>query len=235
MLTQKKVIFVSENRSTEYKEAKKEFEQEVTGWLRVQGTNIDFPVLALQDDVDLSKVIDDFAWMNTKPTKEDNRIVIEGHNLLNVSSNPLITDENHTRFEQLLSFIYPEFAKENKYIEYFDGTETHLYAIYGVSFKRYFDTDPYKFRLSKEEKRDFIKGVRKNSYFDYKLDVSETDELLTLITCTRFFGNTTEYSFTVNARKLRKNEKATNYDMRVKDSYKEIEVMMKGDEANEEV
>ena len=36
----------------------------------------------------------------------------------NVSSQPLIGDKNQGRFEQLMAYIYYDFVKENKYIQY---------------------------------------------------------------------------------------------------------------------
>ena len=235
-VTRQEIIFTSEDRTEEFQAAIKEFEeQNVVGWIRVQGTNIDIPVLGFEGWMDLSSETANFAWKNTLPDETHNRIVIEGHNIRNVSSNPMIGNENHSRFEQLKSFVYEDFARENLYIEYFDGEEKHIYAIYGIGFIPYSANRPFAFDMTRAEKRELIEFVRENSYFEFDIEVTEEDRLLTLITCTRMFGSTTRYSFVVNARRLRSNEQPVRYDMRVRDNYEILLEAMRGDGNNEEI
>ena len=95
------------------------------GWIRVQGTNIDYPVI-YGNGLDFNELLDDFTWTEDEEKKLTNRVFILGHNIRNVSSNPLITDKNQSRFEQLPSFTYLEFAEKNKYIspmDYYQNVE----------------------------------------------------------------------------------------------------------------
>ena len=79
----------------------------VMGWVRVQGTNIDYPVLYAQDsnyslnDVDIS-----FAWTNSSSTTLNDRVILHGHNIRNVSSKPLLNEKEFNDFEHLPSFLY---------------------------------------------------------------------------------------------------------------------------------
>ena len=81
-------------------------------------------------------------------------------------------------------------------------------------------------------KQKYIKKVKKNSYFDLNVSVDTNDKLLTLVTCTRFFGDNTDYSFVVDARMVRKNELISNYSLKEQKNYDKIKEIMKGDADN---
>ena len=207
--------------------------EDAIGWLRIQGTNIDFPIV-YYDSTDVSDPTYELGWSYSNDKKQTKKITIFSHNVLNVSSNPLITNENHKRFEQLLSFIYPSFVKENKYIQYTVGNKNYLYKIYGISFQYEKKLDYKNTNPTKKEASKYIKKTKEQSYFNFNTDVKDTDKLLTLVTCTRFFGETTDYSFVVDARMVRKNEKIKNYGITEKKSYNRIKKIMKGDDDDEE-
>ena len=71
--------------------------------------------------------------------------------------------------------------------------------------------------------------------FDIETEVDKNDLLLTLFTCTRFYGATDAYSFRVDARKLRKGEEQTLAPVKKNNNYRKIEAKMKEGETNEEV
>ncbi len=206
----------------------------VIGWVRVQGTNIDNPVLYANEnqlnvydiDIDYS-----FAWRNITTNKLNDRTVILGHNIRNVSSKPLINQKEFNNFENLPSFLYYDFVKDNKYIQYSVGDNNYLFKIYAV-----YMTDSEKFNyseyLDKNERKEYIQLVKKNSYFDFDLDVSDTDKLISLVTCTRFYGASAT-SIVVEGRMVRKDEKINNYSVKENKNYKEIKKIMKGDEEDE--
>ena len=78
-------------------------------------TNIDFPIFYYNDVKDIGNPEYDLGWSFDNNRKLTNRTVILSHNMRNVSNKPLITDKNHARFEQLMSYIYYDFVKDNKY------------------------------------------------------------------------------------------------------------------------
>ena len=67
-----------------------------------------------------------------------------------------------TYFEQLMSFIYPEFIKENQFIEFTgpDG-ETSIYRIYGVTLNEDSQSSSYYDTFSDEELDEYIKKSKK--------------------------------------------------------------------------
>lgn len=190
------------------------------GWLQVQGTNIDLPILdfrsATDNDIDFS-----YAWLNSNSTTGQNRQVINGHNILNVSSTPLISDENFTDFESLMAFSYYSFAKDNLYIQYTQNNKDEIYLIYGVGFYDYlYDSDYSTNDLNKLT--EYIKDVKNNSIYDYDIDVKATDDLIALKTCTRYFGATEKQSFVINARRLRNDEKIIKYKVTTNKLFDEL-------------
>lgn len=201
------------------------------GWIQVQGTNIDFPIMYyfdIEDEVENPSY--DLGWNFENQKKLSKRTAILSHNVLNVSSHPIITDKNHRRFEQLMSFIYYDFNKQNKYIQYTINNKDYLFKIYAVYLEKNKNLDLYN--ISTNRLKNYIKSAKKMSYFDFDVDVNEKDNIITLITCTRFYGDD-DYSFVIEARKVRKNEKIKNYKVKKNNNYKGIEKILNGDESNE--
>lgn len=223
-----------ENRNKKINDFKEINNIKPLGWLRVQGTNIDFPIV-YYNDLDVTNPKYELGWNYSEDRKLMKKITLFSHNVLNVSSTPLITDKNHKRFEQLLSFIYTDFVKKNKYIQYTVGGKDYLYKIYGISFQEEETLDYLNTNISTKDEKEYINKVIKDSYFKFDVGIKETDNLITLVTCTRFFGNTTKYSFVVDARMVRKNEKIKNYKVTEKKNYKKIKKTLEGDVEDEKI
>lgn len=189
---------------------------ETKGWIMVQGTNIDYPV-ALEKEIITG--VKEYVWLSTNYIEGETRMAIYGHNIQNVSSKPLINEASHVRFEQLMSFVYKDFAQENLYIQYSHDGIDELYKIYAIGF---YDGDSgvsYHYTIQTDRINNYIDTVRKNSIYDYDVDVNNTDELLSLITCTRFFGTDELTTFKVDARKVRSDEKIEKYSVQTNMNY----------------
>lgn len=223
-------FYKKETRISNIKEKKQDNTEDVLGWIRVQGTNIDYPIIKKTHLEDESSY--NYTWMRYHTESIQNRMAIFGHNIQNVSRYPLIGNKNHTRFEQLLSFVYTDFAKENQYIQLTIGKHDYLYRIYAVYFIKETDTGN---NLLKKDLASYIKKAKANSYFDFDVDVNENDKLLTLITCTRFFGPTTDYEFKLEGRLVRKFEKVKQNKVTETKQYQEIKKILKEGEKNAEI
>ena len=223
------------DESAKIKEAES-YGDDVTGWLRVEGTNIDLALVARNNEMDISNTDYEYAWTNSYPDLNSNHFTYISHNVRNVSSNPIIGDDTMTYFEQLMSFIYPDFIKENQFIEFTnpDG-ETSIYRIFGVTLIDEPQTSSYYDTFNYEELDEYIKKAKDESMYDMDVDVNSDDMLLTLYTCTRFYGFGNAYSFRVDARELREGESMRYSTVEVNNNYKEIEERMKEGESNEEV
>lgn len=224
-------FYKAEDRKKELKNFKSDNVLEnPLGWIRVQGTNIDFPIIYYNDIVDIGDPDNDIGWSFEDNKKLVNRTVVYSHNMRNVSSKPLITDKSHRRFEQLMSFVYYDFVKKNKYIQYTIEGKNYLFKIYSIRFQKeeYLELG----NLKNNEKKEYIDNVKKDSIYDFNVKVSDDDKLLTLVTCTRFFKNA-DYSFVIDARKVRKNELVRNYNVKKNSNYVKIQKNIEGDDKNE--
>ncbi len=209
---------------------------ETNGWIRVQGTNIDYPVL-YAPRYKLDSKTDDFAWNEVNPDHLLNKMTINGHNILNLSIRPLVADPTHSRFEQLLSFVYLQFVEENKYIQFTYDGEDYLYKIFSVSIPVHGETNAFlEDDLSKDELNNYIEQSLEDSIFKFNIDVNENDKILSLLTCTRMYDtiSTDRYDFRVDARLVRKGELTTNYGVKKSGKYKKIDEIMKGGEEDDE-
>ena len=214
---------------------------EVNAWIKVQGTNIDVPVISYikQNKLKIEVEIDNYAWQSDYHKKIINKETIIGHNILNLSQHPSYGINYYKSFEDLMGFVYLDFAKENQYVQYTIDGKNYVYKIFSVFFD---DTaemvnDQYEENISKKSLKKIIKRYKKESIYKYDLDVNENDKIITLDTCTRFFGNNDYKTFTVHARMLREGEKTDNYKVEKTDNYKKIEkkLIEKGEEENEEI
>lgn len=192
-------------------------ENEILGWVQVQGTNIDYPVTH-------SKYIEEatneenlnHTWESGFFVDGENRRAIFGHNILNVGK-PLIANPNHTRFEQLMSFVDYKFAKKNQYIQYTMNGKDEIYKIFAVGF--YYTYEEGGLSFNKQKMKYYISDTKKNSIYNYDVDASPDDEIISLITCTRYFGLDGPTQFRVDARKVRKNEKIEKYRVEKSKNY----------------
>lgn len=217
-------------------EEARDYGDDVTGWLRLEGTNIDLPLIARNNVADVSRRDYEYAWTNSFPDEKSNHFTYISHNVRNVSSKPIVGDDTMTYFEQLMSFIYPDFIKKNQFIEFTNPSgETSIYRIYGVSLVDETQSMSYYDTFTKDELNKYIQKVKKESMYDMDVEVNSDDLILTLYTCTRFYGSGGTYSFRVDARKLRGGEKMRYSKVEVNDNYKKIDVKMKEGDSDEEV
>jgi len=229
-----------EDRTSNIKEEKKiDLDMiKTVGWIKVQGTTIDEPIIYYSMDFDSETDTEGkerFAFTEEPDEVLHNRVYIVGHNILNLSKHPQINKKTFTRFEDLMSFVYYDFAKKNKYIQYTVDNKNYLYKIYAVRlYKDYIDieNDPEIVYSEKEIKKNSQEAI-KDSIYKYNVKVTGKDNIITLVTCTRFFGADKHSALIVDARMLRKGEITKNYSVKKTDNYKKVEKILKGDEGNE--
>ena len=190
------------------------------GWLQIQGTNIDLPIISLWDDEDVEY---DYGWLVTSSFGYDTRKILAGHNILNVSDTPMVNDPVLSNFEDLMAFSYYDFAKDNMYLVYTEDGVDKVYVIYAVGFYSY-DYEYDKDGLNKEDVNKYVKYVKENSVYNYGVDVKKDDDIITIKTCTRMFGVDDKQQIQIDARLLRKDEKMYKYDVKKTDLYKEYKL-----------
>ena len=185
--------------------------EDIKGWLKIDGTNVNFPVVQTSDNdyyhrLGFNKEYDyygtpyiDFECDVKTPSTN---IIIYGHNIRN--DGQMFNDL--TKYKQLSFYQqYPTVSFDSVY-------ETGTYKIIGAFITNntaehdngnVFQYNHFVNAESEEEFNEFIDEVRRRSIFDTPVDVKYGDELLTLSTCTYEF---TDARFVVVARRVRDGE-----------------------------
>lgn len=158
------------------------------GWIRIDDTVINYPVMySLYDPelylhADFSKN-DSISGTPFVLTPDTENIIIYAHNM-----------KNRTMFGSLREYKDADYYEEHKYIEFDTLYEKAQYEIVAVSKAiAYYDAKEipdgaYLFyehtSLSNEDEFDaYIKNAKENEYFDTGVEASYGDSLITLCTC----------------------------------------------------
>ena len=105
------------------------FTYQTVGWLQVQGTNIDYPIIYHEEEANYPAYLDHYVWLSNLEAKYQSHMILYGHNIFNLSSKPQLENENFRRFEELMSFVYYDFAKENEHIQFTMDGKDYIYKI----------------------------------------------------------------------------------------------------------
>lgn len=180
---------------------------DVKGWLKLNSVySVNFPVVHkdnefyLNHDFYTKKNAGGTAFLDAECSilpKSDN-LIIHGHNM-----------KNGTMFGKLYTLLNPELMKREPFA-YFDTLyEQGIYVPYAIGVVSLKPSDAsyapiYETKFSgDDDKGYYIRELRNISAFNFPIEVSTDDELLTLITC---HGGNNEERLVVAYRKLRENE-----------------------------
>lgn len=189
-------IEIDESKTTESKtermlqleELQKENE-EIIGWLEIEGTNINYPVLQASDN-------DYYLTHNYKKEKASTGSIFldKDFDLINGSSNYLIyghRSQNGLMFEDLIKYAEEDFYKEHTKIKFTTNKDDSIYEILSVFYSRvYYKSEQNVFRYyyfvnanNEQEYNDFVNNAKKVSLYDTGVTAKYGDQLLTLSTC----------------------------------------------------
>lgn len=190
--------------------------EEPVGWIRVPGTNIDYPLV--YETVNSLVAEEDYLWVPHMTVDGENRMAIYGHNVRNVSPKPIVGDKTMVRFEQLMGYVYKDFMETHQYVQLTRDGKDMWYKIYAVSFDTE-DAERGGYTLSKAAADNYIKTVKEASLYELDVDVNGSDDLISLVTCTRFFGNDDMNQFRIDARRVRDDEIIEKYNVETTNKY----------------
>ena len=199
--------------------------KDTIGWIYIDGTTVNDVVVKVNYNDDNKYYLrrnangendNDGCYYADWRCKTGNRnsisknTVVYGHNL-GRSANGLIPDyQNHAngpKFAQLLKYQDEEFAKTNPYIYYSTIEEDMVWQVFAV-----FYTD-IKFDYIEPNPADatfnsLLKKAQDLSFYNYDVEVSSNDKILTLSTCTYRMADDTklhypnDYRYVVMAKLL---------------------------------
>lgn len=201
-----KVTEQKTERMLQLEELQKE-NSEIIGWLEIEGTNINYPVLQGTDN-------EFYMKNNYKKEKSKNGSIFldKSYNWDIPSSNLLVyghNNKNGTMFQDLLKYKKEDFYKEHTKIKFTTNKEDSVYEIMSVFYSRvYYKNEKNVFRYyyfvnaeNEQEYNDFVNNAKKASIYDTGITAEYGEQLLTLSTCSY---HTEDGRFVVVAKKLRK-------------------------------
>ncbi len=158
---------------------------DIAGWIRIDGTNIDYPFVQGEDNAAYLRLGPDGRPANAGTVFMDYRIPknFSGKNVILYAHN----QQNLQMFHQLLSYKDPEFLEEHPMVDIYlpDGSLCHYLVFAAYETEEMF---PYRYLFSDDEDfQEFIEDSVSSSYYDTGITPGKEDRILTLVTCTKNF------------------------------------------------
>lgn len=164
----------------------KEENPDMIGWIRIEGTNIDYPVMQSPGSVDYYLHRDFYKNKSSYGTPylaencryEDPRtsLLISGHHM-----------KNGSMFAQLQNYTEQAFFTEHPYIQFDTMDEAGSYEVAAViKLSASGDQTIWQDLLYPREDGDFAgawERVKGQSFYDTGVELAREDELLALVTC----------------------------------------------------
>jgi sortase B len=163
--------------------ALKEINSDVVGYLTVNNTRIDYPVVKTNNNDyylthNLNKKSNSAGWIfmdyRNNFDNTDKNIVIYGHNMLNGSMFGTLKSTHKKEWYTNKDNLKIKLIKEDG-IDYYE-----VFSLYKVSKEDYYIKTDFKDDLEFEK---FIKIITKRSIYNFNVEVLGEDTILTLSTC----------------------------------------------------
>jgi sortase B len=157
------------------------------GWVRIEGTVIDYPVMFTPDDPQK------YLHLSFKGESSARGVpfIGEGCEILSRSDNIVIYGHHMKSGDMFAAIVYYdeiEFWREHPYVEFSTLYEAAEYEVFAV-----IKTDVYKARElrcytfinadNEEDFNDYLARIQAASLYDTGIDVAYGDEMVTLSTC----------------------------------------------------
>ena len=166
-----------------------ELNKDLAGWVTIDGTRIDYPVMQtvfdeeyyLYGNFDKDDAKEGLPFMDSRcfPGKPSTNLIIFGHNM-----------KNGTMFADLLKYESEDYYRKHKYIRFDTIYEEGKYEIIAVFRSRVAFRDENTFRFYnfieadfEEEFYDYYDTIREMSLYNIEAEAMASDYLLTLCTC----------------------------------------------------
>ena len=158
-------------------------------WLRIPGTNVDYPVVQTDDPDDYlnhtfsgkSSVVGTlFSLADADYAAPGRNIAIYGHHL---------RSSGEKMFTSLMRYKNPDFYEDNKTVM-LDSLYRHReYTIFAVMNMKVGDWEPSRTTFSGDAAfMAFVNRAKSESLYDTGVEVGADDHILTLITCDRSYA-----------------------------------------------
>lgn len=155
------------------------------GWLRIDGTGIDYPIMQSKDDPDFylkhnfSKEYSRFGipYMQENCGLSSDHIIIYGHNIKSKSMFNELTEYKNKAFYTAHKYITFDTLDEQRTYEVIATFKTVAYSDSGFQYYDFVNAN------TAEEFDDYVAKSRALSFYDTGVAAEYGDKLLTLSTC----------------------------------------------------
>ena len=188
------------------------------GYLRIPGTNISHPIVQNTQDVNYYTSRGYYnepsyygvIWTNPNTTSGSYselspNTVLYGHNWTNYSASPRVGYAGDIMFGQLTGYHHLSTAQSYPYFYYSTPKEEFTVAIFAC----FYTEEAFAYNQTYGAGGDMaytIAEARARSRHTFDIDVNASDKIVTLSTCTRAYGATSNQRFVVMGRVLRPGE-----------------------------
>lgn len=164
-----------------------EINSDVIGWIKIDGTNIDYPVMQNGDYYLHKNVYKEYSSHGTPylanycNVKSSDNLIIYGHHM-----------KDNTMFSQLEKYKNFNFYREHRFIKFYaieDGkTIENIYKVmlvfktiaYSDEGFRYYSYTNFQ---NEEDYEEFVENCRKLEFYDTGISGTHKDKYITLSTC----------------------------------------------------
>lgn len=165
------------------------------GWIKIEDTVIDYPVMYTPDDPDFylnrnwkkEETTSGSIFIDGRSGESTKNLLVYGHNM-----------KNGIMFSSLDQYKEKEYYEQHKYIQFDTIYEKATYEIIAVSKAViYYEDKPQNEFLfyehvelnSEEEFNNYISYMKENSYYEIDCTAKYSDEIITLCTCDYWTDN----------------------------------------------
>ena len=160
---------------------------DVVGWIKIENTNIDYPVMQNGDYYLHRNIYKNYSSHGTPYLAEycniqySDNLIIYGHHM-----------NDNSMFAQLDNYKKHSFYEDHKYIKfysYYNGKTIEKTYEVAIAFKTVVYSDKgfkyynYTNFSDVQELNDFIENCRKLEFYNTGIDINYGDKLITLSTC----------------------------------------------------
>ena len=160
---------------------------DVVGWIKIENTNIDYPVMQNGDYYLHRNIYKNYSSHGTPYLAEycniqySDNLIIYGHHM-----------NDNSMFAQLDNYKRHSFYEDHKYIKfysYYNGKTIEKTYEVAIAFKTVVYSDKgfkyynYTNFSDVQELNDFIENCRKLEFYNTGIDINYGDKLITLSTC----------------------------------------------------
>lgn len=197
-------VVIQENKPEEEKynidfEKLKEQNEDVIAWIKVEDTDIEYPIVQTKDNEyylthSFDKSPNDAGWIfadyRNKFDGTDKNIVIYGHNR-----------KDGSMFSTLHNFLDEDWLNSDRKVKiiFITEDETEIYevfSVYEIKKENYYINTSFQ---NDNQFKKFLNTIQKRSKKEFNVEVSKEDTILTLSTCSDKRG----YRVVAHARKVK--------------------------------